>query len=112
MKKFSVSIFVVLSLLALCGCVKNNHGENMTTQNMSANIITDAQDRFNINQALKTTAIGKEAVWTNPETKNSFIVRPVKEYDSQDNQKCRKAFVSINEGQKVFFVNSCNNDQE
>ena len=66
----------------------------------------DQQDQINAQQAMINVPVGQEAVWNNPNTKTSYAVKPVKEYQSGSSY-CRQAQVSIDQGKQVTYTTVC-----
>jgi surface antigen len=89
----------------------NNAPQNNTLQisgTLSAPIsaIMNAQDEVNAKQALIKTPIGQEAAWTNPNNNNSYIVRPINEYQGMQ-AFCRQSQIIVNNGKKTFNTTVC-----
>lgn len=59
----------------------------------------DRQDLANMNSALSRTPVGDQASWTNPRSKVTYTVTPVKTYH-QRGRYCREYQTTINVGGK------------
>jgi surface antigen len=68
--------------------------------------VMDQQDKVNTQQALITTPMGQEAIWTNAHSKTSYIVKPVNEYHSGSSY-CRQSQILINNGKKTAYTTIC-----
>lgn len=69
----------ILGTAVVGGIVGNKIGQDM-----------DRRDRMNMQSAIVHTPVGKEATWKNADTDRTYVVRPVKNYRSKNNNYCRE----------------------
>jgi surface antigen len=100
---------IVIVCFGLAACAKSTTSQqiqpSMTKQQMDTVAIVQSmnqQDKINAKHALTTVPVGQEAVWTNPKTKISYTIRPIKQYKS-GTYTCRKAKIFTNIGKQAFF---------
>lgn len=60
----------------------------------------DKTDRLQMQQSLNKNKTGQSSHWTNPDTGNSYTIKPTKTYYNQKGTPCREYYFTANIGRK------------
>lgn len=69
----------------------------------------DRQDQANMQNAIVKTPVGSQAQWTNNKTNTTYVVRPVKNYKSNNGNYCREyqTTVTVEGKQQQGYGKAC-----